>query len=410
MNFRKSTLRLAAASALVATAGIGATAVFAQASPNTKEAAEVAATRGPKAVADPTKLLPVPQDYHPKKTLWGEPDFTGTWPIDSIASIFFQRPDRFGNRFYLNQEELDAREKDRQGSLKRYEEEDKQGKIGMGHWVESDASGSQTALLIDPPNGKLPAMTPWAQNLYKNGRSSWVNGQPYDWVSDFDTWDRCITRGFPASMLPFRYNNGIRIKQSPGYVVIDLEMIHDSRVIPVAANKAQFAQLLKTRWPANVRTWMGQSLGYWEDDNTLVIETTNIKTGDSVIGNGYDRGPSPLNMATMGVPPNNTIPTSDQAKVVERLTMTGPDAIMYEMTYSDPKVFTAPFTARLPWTRNEKYEFFEYACFEGDVQVRNYINASRTQRGLKTSEIGDPDRVGTEPVAAAKPASQAVGG
>jgi hypothetical protein len=394
MNFRKSTLRLAAASALVATAGIGATAVFAQASPNTKEAAEVAATRGPKAVADPTKLLPVPQDYHPKKTLWGEPDFTGTWPIDSIASIFFQRPDRFGNRFYLNQEELDAREKDRQGSLKRYEEEDKQGKIGMGHWVESDASGSQTALLIDPPNGKLPAMTPWAQNLYKNGRSSWVNGQPYDWVSDFDTWDRCITRGFPASMLPFRYNNGIRIKQSPGYVVIDLEMIHDSRVIPVAANKAQFAQLLKTRWPANVRTWMGQSLGYWEDDNTLVIETTNIKTGDSVIGNGYDRGPSPLNMATMGVPPNNTIPTSDQAKVVERLTMTGPNAIMYEMTYSDPKVFTAPFTARLPWTRNEKYEFYEYACFEGDVQVRNYINASRTQRGLKTSEIGDPARTG----------------
>ena len=394
MNFRKATLRLAAASALVATAGISATAVFAQASSSTKEAAEVAVTRGPKAVADPTKLLPVPQDYHPKKTLWGEPDFTGTWPIDSIASIFFQRPDRFGNRFYLNQEELDAREKDRQGSLKRYEEEDKQGKIGMGHWVESDASGSQTALLIDPPNGKLPAMTPWAQEMYKNGRSSWVNGQPYDWVSDFDTWDRCVTRGFPASMLPFRYNNGIRIKQSPGYVVIDLEMIHDSRVIPVAANKAQFAQLLKTRWPANVRTWMGQSLGYWEDDNTLVIETTNIKTGDSVIGNGYDRGPSPLNMATMGVPPNNTIPTSDQAKVVERLTMTGPDAIMYEMTYSDPKVFTAPFTARLPWTRNEKYEFYEYACFEGDVQVRNYINASRTQRGLKTSEIGDPARTG----------------
>jgi hypothetical protein len=96
--------------------------------------------------------------------------------------------------------------------------------------------------------------------------------------------------------------------------------------------------------------------------------------------------------------------------VVERLTMTGPNSIMYEMTYSDPKVFTAPFTARLPWTRNEDYGFYEYACFEGDVQVRNYINSSRAQRGLKTSEIGDPDRVGAEPVAAAKPASEAVGG
>lgn len=407
MSFRMTTLRLAATSALVASA-VGATAVFAQAepAPSAKEAAELSATRGPKAVADPTKLLPIPQDYHPKKTQWGDPDFTGTWPIDSIASIFFQRNDRFGNRFYLNQEELDAREKERQGSLKRYEEEAKQGKIGMGHWVESDASGSQTALLIDPPTGKLPAMTPWAQEMYKNGRSSW-NEHPYDWTSDFDTWDRCVTRGFPASMLPFRYNNGIRVKQSPGYVVIDLEMIHDSRVIPVAKNKAQFADLLKTRWPANVRAWMGQSLGYWEDDNTLVVETTNIKAGDSVTGNHLDRGPSPLNMATMGVPPNNTIPTSDQAKVVERLTMTGPNAIMYEMTYSDPKVFTTPFTARLPWTRNEDYGFFEYACFEGDVQVRNYINASRAQRGLTTSEIGDPDRVGS--VGAAEPASPAVG-
>jgi hypothetical protein len=89
---------------------------------------------------------------------------------------------------------------------------------------------------------------------------------------------------------------------------------------------------------------------------------------------------------------------------------------MYEMTYSDPQVFTAPFTARLPWTRNEDYAFYEYACFEGDVQVRNYINSSRAQRGLKTSEIGDPNRVGeepvteTKPVAAVKPASSTVGG
>jgi len=393
MTFRKSTLRLAAAAALVAGTALASSALMAQAA--APAAVTPQETRGPKAVPDPTRLLPIPKNYHPKKTQWGDPDFAGTWPIDSIASIFFQRQDRYGNRFYLTQSELDAREKDRQGSLKRYEEEDKQGKIGMGHWVESDASGSQTALLVEPANGKLPAMTPWAQEMYKNGRSSW-NNHPYDWTSDFDTWDRCVTRGFPASMLPFRYNNGIRVKQGPGYVVIDLEMIHDSRVVRVAPNKAAFAQLLKTRWPANVNAWMGQSLGYWDGDNTLVIETTNIKPGDSVTGDHLNRGPSPLNMATMGVPPNNTIPTSDQAKVIERLTMTGPNSIMYEMTYSDPKVFTAPFTARLPWTRNEDYAFYEYACFEGDVQVRNYINASRAQRGLKTSEIGDPNRVGQE--------------
>ncbi len=393
MNFRKTTLRLTAASVLLASAGVGFTALPAQQKAPAAAKGEVAPEgEAPVAVPDPTKLLPIPKNYHPKKTEWGSPDFTGMWPIDSIASIPFQRGPQYGNRFYLNQSELNAREKQRQGSLKRYEEEAKQGKIGMGHWVESDAAGSQTALLVSPADGKLPAMTPWAEALYKNGRSSWVNGQPFDWVSDFDTWDRCVTRGFPGSMLPFRYNNGIRIKQSPGYVVIDLEMIHDSRVIPVAPNKAAFQQLLKTRWPDSVRTWFGQSLGYWDGDNTLVIETTNIKPGDSVTGDNIARGPSPLNMATIGVPPNNTIPTSTEAKVVERLTMTGPNEIMYEMTYSDPKVFTAPFTVREPWFRNSKYQFFEYACFEGDVQVRNYINSSRTQRGLTPSEIGDPKR------------------
>jgi hypothetical protein len=85
-------------------------------------------------------------------------------------------------------------------------------------------------------------------------------------------------------------------------------------------------------------------------------------------------------MATIGAPPNNTIPMSPNAHVVERLTPTGPDSIIYEMTYSDPEIWTAPWTVRLNWQRNEKYGMFEYACHEGDVQIRNYITASRAQR------------------------------
>lgn len=366
---RKSTIRMAAASALLAATALGG-AALAQEAP-----------------ADPTVLQPVPDDYQPAKTQWGDPDFTGTWPIDNIASIFFTRMDRYGDRFYLTPEELAERAAQADASAERYREEDEQGKIGMGHWVESDVSGAQTALLVDPPSGKLPPFTEYGQKTYEAGRSSWVQDQPFDWVSDFDTWDRCVTRGFPASMFPFRYNNGIRIAQGPGHVVIDLEMIHDSRIIPVVS-KDQWAELQKTRWPDEVRTWMGQSLGYWEDANTLVVETTNIIAGDSVVGDATQRGPSPLNMATMGVPRNNTIPTSEEAKVVERITMTGPDSIVYELTYSDPKVFTAPWTARLPWTRDEDYGFFEYACHEGNVQVRNYINSSRVERGKTPSLIG----------------------
>jgi len=342
----------------------------------------------PQAPADLTKLQPVSDAYEPKKTAWGDPDFTGKWPIDSIASLPLQRPANFGDRFYLTDEEYRQRLEQAAGSDARYAAEDENNTIGFGHWVESDAAGRSTALLVSPANGQLPALTPEAEKLYKAGRSSWTPDTPYDWTDDFDTWDRCITRGLPASMFPFRYNNGIQIFQSPGHVVINLEMIHDSRIVPVVS-KDKWAELQKTRWDPSVRTWMGQSLGYWEDKNTLVIETTNIKAGDSVSEDPQARGPSPLNMATLGVPPYNTIPTSEEAKVVERLTMTGPDSIVYELTYSDPKVYTAPWTARLDWTRNDNYGFFEYACHEGNVQIRNYINSSRSERGLPTSRVGE---------------------
>jgi len=341
----------------------------------------------PAAPADLSVLQPVPNDYQPKKTAWGDPDFRGTWPIDNIASLPFQRPKNFGNRFYLTDEEYNARLEQAAGSDARYEAEDENNTIGFGHWVESDAAGRSTALLVSPADGQLPAFTPAAKTAYETGRSSW-NDHPFDWTDDFDTWDRCITRGFPASMFPFRYNNGIQVFQAPGKVVINLEMIHDSRVVPVVP-KAQWAELQKTRWSPKVRTWMGQSLGYWEDANTLVIETTNIMAGDSVSEDAQKRGPSPLNMATMGVPPWNTIPTGENAKVIERLTMTGDNSIVYELTYNDPATFVAPWTARLDWTRNEEYGFFEYACHEGNVQVRNYINASRAQRGLSTSKVGE---------------------
>ncbi len=160
-------------------------------------------------------------------------------------------------------------------------------------------------------------------------------------------------------MLPFRYNNGIQILQAPGYVVVNLEMIHDARIIPLDGRGEP---------PASVTNWMGVSRGHWEG-NTLVVETSNIRPGAS-----------PLNMATIGAPYGNTIPMSPKAHVTERFTMTGPNSIIYEMTYSDPVYWTAPFTVRADWTRNEKYKFYEYACHEGDEQIRNYITASRAQR------------------------------
>jgi hypothetical protein len=170
-------------------------------------------------------------------------------------------------------------------------------------------------------------------------------------------------------MFPFRYNYGQRIFQSPGYITIVLEML-GTRVIPIG-NSPQ--------WPGNVEAWMGQSRAHWEG-KTLVIVTTNIKSGDSVTRDVSRRAASPLNMATQNVPPFNTIPTSAKANTVEKLIMTGPNTILYEITYDDPEVYTKPWTAQLEWTRDEKYEMPEYACHEGDIQIRNYISASRAHR------------------------------
>src|SRR5688500_6232288 len=319
--------------------------------------------------ADLTVMPPVPKDYQPKKTAWGDPDLRGTWPIDNIASLPMNRPASFGNRFWLTEEENATRLQQIERSAQAYDAEDRAGRIGMGHWVESNSSGRRTSLLVEPATGQLPPMTPQAEALYRAGRSSWTPNTKFNWVTDFDAWDRCVSRGFPASMLPFRYNNGIRVYQAPGYVTIALEML-GTRVIPVGTGD---------KWPEPVEAWLGSSRGRWEG-NTLVIETTNLKTGDSATANSFLRNGSPLNMATMGVPPWNMIPTSKQAKVVERLTMTAANTITYEMTYSDPEVFTAPWTLRFDWTRDDDYAFYEYACHEGNVQVRNYITASRAGR------------------------------
>jgi len=320
--------------------------------------------------ADLTTMPPVSTDFQPRKTAWGDPDFRGTWPINDVAEMPVNRPEQYGNRFWKTDEEL-ATEQARVEQLEQaYEREEQEETIGSGHWIEYLAGQRRTSMVVEPTDGKLPAMTPYAEALYRAGRSSWTPNTEFDWVTDFDSWDRCISRGFPASMLPFRYNNGIRIYQTPGYVTIALEML-GTRIIPVASQLEP--------WPKPVEAWLGSSRGRWEG-NTLVIETTNIKAGDSATHDMFARNGSPLNMATRGIPPYNTIPTSAQAKVTERLTMTGENTITYELTYSDPQVFTGPWTLRFDWTRDDNYAFFEYACHEGNVQVRNYITASRAGR------------------------------
>ncbi|MEO0062599.1 MAG: hypothetical protein RLZZ08_1159 [Pseudomonadota bacterium] len=355
----------------LATAVLLATTLFAAPMAAAQAPAQAQASAKAKAEAavpaDLTVMPPVSSSYRPKQTSWGDPDFRGTWPINDIAELPVQRPAQYGNRQWQTDEEVAQAAARTQSLQTAYAKEEKEETIGRGHWIEYLAGSRRTGMLIDPPSGQLPGLTEEGKWRASHMRSSWVAGQTYDWLDDFDSWDRCISRGFPASMLPFRYNNGIRIFQAPGYVVVQLEML-GTRIIPLG-DKGQ-------KWPDGVQAWMGNSRGHWENGNTLVIETSNIQPGAS-----------PLNMATRGVPPNNVLPTSEQATTVERLHLVGPDTITYELTYSDPVVWQAPFTLRVDWTRDEKYEFFEYACHEGDVQPRNYISSNRALRAQQTAEM-----------------------
>jgi hypothetical protein len=146
---------------------------------------------------------------HPK-TPWGDPDLQGTWPISHLMSVPLQRDKKYGERLEFTPEELAEQRKAVEAQNQRYSEEDKTGRISMGHWVEATDLPAQTSLIIDPPDGQLPAQTALGKEMSGRMGSDW-NRDVFDSVADFGTWNRCITRGLPQGMFPNPYNNGIQI-------------------------------------------------------------------------------------------------------------------------------------------------------------------------------------------------------
>ncbi len=292
--------------------------------------------------------------YTPPKTPWGEPDLQGIWPLNHLISVPLERPKQFGDKANLTDEELAKA----QAALEVRASRSKAGPIPVAD--TSSKVMRQTSLIVDPPNGRFPELTDYGKKLQADMRSSYRPGQTvFDAVEDFSAWDRCITRGMPASMEPRNYNNGIRIMQSPGYVIILLEMAHEARVIPT--NGAPPLD-------SHIKQWMGESRGHWEG-NTLVVETTNFNGLVGFTSAGVPGSPGPLQ------------PETDKMHIVERFTRTAPDTIEFKMIVSDPDVLsTGSFTVAYPMYLDNKYESFEYACHEGNTAVRNYIETSRFER------------------------------
>src|SRR5436190_4271505 len=268
------------------------------------------------------------------KTPWGDPDISGVWTSDAAIGIPMQRPDRFNGRAELTDEEF----KDK---LQRDAQTRQRAENAIGSFRNDNAwlakSYRQTSLIVDPPDGKMPAVTPWAEARRLSRDQGTFGAGPFDKPEDFTMYDRCITRGIVGSVLPVVYGNGNRIIQAPGQVIISYEMVHDTRVIYTDG---------RPHVGSKIRQYLGDSRGRWEG-NTLVIETTNF-TDQTSIGGGNGNG----------------LRHSADLKITERITRLDKDELRYEVHVDDPRTYTKPFTISLPLTSPPGYVLLPYECHE----------------------------------------------
>jgi hypothetical protein len=319
-------------------------------------------------------FIETPKGWVHPKTSWGEPDIQATLNMMQAANVPLERcanSYRFGgppcdmNKKWWTEAEFNERIATARGRVDQGRDLIAKGEFGralLTGVTDPATPQRQTNLIVDPPNGLLPDLTPEAKRRALDMGSSWsLPGEDpvYDNALDFDFWDNCRSRGMPSSMMPYRYNGGFKIWQAPGVVVFDLEMIHDARVIftdgrpPLASAHKQY---------------MGESRGHWEG-NTLVIETTN-----------YKEGPPMINLAVVGSPAGNRFPVSDKLKTTERITRLNDEMWLYEIKTEDPVILTRSFTVRYPMRNDPTYEWWEYGCHEGNTIVQNYSETNRYER------------------------------
>jgi hypothetical protein len=299
----------------------------------------------------------------PPKTPHGDPDLQGIWT--STTTTPFERPPQFGDRLFLTDKEVADVERnlERQLAADSQETAPASGRVNTGppgHWTERASRASrQTSLVVEPADGRVPV------NAAAEARRDHDLKHASDSYEYMSPWDRCITRGMPAGMFPGGYGNVYRIVQSPGYVMILAEMIHEARVIPTDG-----------RPRANIRQWNGDSRGRWEG-NTLVVETTNYN----------NKGWIATNPATGRI---KGIPQSEALNVIERFTRTGPETIQYEVAINDPNVYTKPWKVAFPLYTDPNAQLFEYACHEGNYAMTNILGGARAEEKAAAEAAKSP--------------------
>ena len=321
-------------------------------------------------------------DWTPPRTPWGDPDLQGAFTNKTITPI--ERPLALAGQEFLTAEEAATLEREvverNQELLNRPRQRtEATASVDVGvdgapgfynnFWLDrGTASTGRTSIIVDPLDGRIPPLTSEAQRREDDRAAARGLRGPADTWTDMDLNDRCMLWSVGPPMLPTGYNNNYLFLQTPDHVVIHVEMIHDTRIIPLDGRPRLGPQLPQ---------WLGEMRGRWEGD-TLVVETTNLATTEE--GSAFGNDPVRIRAANGGG-------GGSALRIVERFTRTGPDTIRYEFTVEDPSRWARPWSGELPM-RTADGPLFEYACHEGNYSIANVLSGERANDREAAAETG----------------------
>ena len=296
-------------------------------------------------------VTPVATQTSVPRTSWGDPDISGVFTTDAEQPVPFERPEEFGERQVLTEEEL----ANRAGRAEARIRDDKEDRTGAGallgtpaHWFEVGYSVSpRTSFVVDPPDGRMPALTAEAAGMEYDPRveTGLMTGEQPPLLGPEDTGlaSRCITRGIPQTWVPSIYNNGFQIAQTPDYVLIWYERYQEVRLIPLDG---------RPHLDPRIRQWKGDSRGHWEGDS-LVIDVTNFSNKARFKGAG------------------------ETLHIVERLTRVDADTLNVSVTIHDDTRWTRPWAFEVNGKRDPSYTVFEFACHEANYTLNHMLSGER---------------------------------
>jgi hypothetical protein len=286
------------------------------------------------------------QTYKVPRTPWGDPDLQGTYANSNEYATPLERPARFEGRKLEDITPVEMAQI-RQAAEQQAIDGLAPGPRGPDYWWLENLSlskRSQAWSIIDPPDGRIPPLTPEARTRGAGPARTSFMGGPFNGPEDLGFLERCITRSIPGSMIPVMYGNNYQIVQTPGFIVITYEIIHEARVIPLDG---------RPHVGAGLRMHMGDARGHWEGD-TLVVETTNFTKAAAY------RGADPATF-----------------RVVERFTRVAGDTIQWTATMEDPATWTRPWTIAMPLTLDTQSPLLPFECHEHNYGMVNILKAAR---------------------------------